>query len=56
MQIALFHPVRLAFALFCAPMVVFSAYIVSLVVPEVVSAVVSEVVPAVVQSVSSSLN
>jgi hypothetical protein len=54
MQIELFRPATLAVALFCAPVVVFTAYIVWLVVPAVVNevapAVVSEVVPAVVQS------
>jgi hypothetical protein len=54
MQIALFRPATLAFALFCAPVVIFSTYVLWLVVPAVVShvvpSVVSEVVPAVVQS------
>jgi hypothetical protein len=60
MQIELFRPATLAVALFCAPFVVFTAYIVWLVVPTVVSqvvpAVVSQVVPAVVQSDTKSSN
>jgi hypothetical protein len=59
MQIEIFRPATLAVALFCAPFVVFTAYVVWLVVPAVVSqvvpAVVSQVVPAVVSQVVSAV-
>jgi hypothetical protein len=56
MQIVPFRPATLALALFCAPVVFLTAYIVWLVVPAVVSTVVPEVARAVVPAVVQSVN